>query len=29
MAEIVDRDLPITREVWDRARIKDHFLKHG
>ena len=25
MAEIVDRDLPITREVWDRARIKDHF----
>ena len=29
MAEIVDRDLPITREVWDRARIKDYFLKHG
>ena len=29
MAEIVDRDLPITREVWDRARIKDYFVKHG
>src|SRR5882724_9249439 len=29
MAEIVDRDLPITREVWDRARIKDYFQKHG
>jgi threonyl-tRNA synthetase len=29
MAEIVDRDLPIKREIWDRARIKDHFLKHG
>jgi threonyl-tRNA synthetase len=25
MAEIVDRELPITREVWDRARIKDYF----
>ena len=29
MAEIVDRDLPITREVWDRARIKDYFMQHG
>ena len=29
MAEIVDRNLPITREVWDRARIKEYFLKHG
>ncbi len=29
MAEIVDRNLPIVREVWDRARIKEHFLKHG
>jgi threonyl-tRNA synthetase len=29
MAEIVDRDLPITREVWDRARIKDYFVAHG
>ena len=28
MAEIVDRDLPITREVWDRAKIKDHFEQH-
>src|SRR4030095_2026317 len=23
MAEIVDRDLPVKREIWDRARIKD------
>ena len=29
MAEIVDRNLPITREVWDRAKIKDHFKQHG
>src|SRR5580693_6721276 len=29
MVEIVDRDLPITREVWDRARIKQHFIDHG
>ena len=29
MAEIVDRDLPIEREVWDRARLKKHFLEHG
>jgi threonyl-tRNA synthetase len=29
MAEIVDRDLPIEREVWDRARLKKHFLQHG
>jgi threonyl-tRNA synthetase len=29
MAEIVDRDLPITREVWDRARIKQYFIDHG
>ncbi|MBM3643758.1 MAG: threonine--tRNA ligase [Alphaproteobacteria bacterium] len=29
MAEIVDRDLPIVREVWDRARIKKHFVDNG
>jgi threonyl-tRNA synthetase len=29
MAEIVDRDLPIEREVWDRAKLKKHFLEHG
>ena len=29
MAEIVDRDLPIAREVWDRAKIKDYFVEHG
>ncbi len=29
MAEIVDRNLPIVREVWDRAKIKDYFKKHG
>lgn len=29
MAEIVDRDLPITREVWDRPRIKQYFVDHG
>ncbi|QQS14563.1 MAG: threonine--tRNA ligase [Rhodospirillales bacterium] len=29
MAEIVDRDLPIVREVWDRARLKRHFVDHG
>jgi threonyl-tRNA synthetase len=29
MAEIVDRDLPIEREVWDRARLKKFFVDHG
>jgi threonyl-tRNA synthetase len=29
MAEIVDRDLPIKREIWDRARIKKYFQEHG
>jgi len=29
MAEIVDRDLPIERSVWDRAQIKDYFVQHG
>src|SRR6478752_2738938 len=29
MAEIVDRDLPITREVWDRSKIKQYFVEHG
>ncbi|MBX3499333.1 MAG: threonine--tRNA ligase [Alphaproteobacteria bacterium] len=29
MAEIVDRDLPIEREVWDRARLKAFFVEHG
>ena len=29
MAEIVDRNLPITREIWDRAKIKDYFKQHG
>ncbi|TWT15089.1 threonine--tRNA ligase [Reyranella sp. CPCC 100927] len=29
MAEIVDRDLPIEREVWDRAQLKTYFLEHG
>src|SRR5262249_32659209 len=29
MAEIVDRDLPIKREVWDRARIMQYFVDHG
>ena len=29
MAEIVDRNLPIVREVWDRAKIKDYFKQHG
>ena len=29
MAEIVDRDLPINREVWDRAKIKKYFVEHG
>ena len=29
MAEIVDRDLPIEREVWDRARLKSWFKDHG
>ena len=29
MGEIVDRDLPIVREVWDRARIREHFQTHG
>ena len=29
MAEIVDRDLPITCEVWDRPKIKQYFVDHG
>ncbi len=29
MKEIVDRDLKIEREVWDRATLKKHFLDHG
>ena len=29
MAEIVDRNLPIKREVWDRAKIKQYFVDHG
>ncbi|MBV9833711.1 MAG: threonine--tRNA ligase [Alphaproteobacteria bacterium] len=29
MAEIVDRDLPIEREVWDRAKLKKFFVDHG
>src|ERR1700674_2157329 len=29
MAEIVDRNLPITREIWDRTKIKDYFKQHG
>ncbi len=29
MGEIVDRNLPIVREVWDRAQIKDYFVEHG
>ena len=29
MAEIVDRDLPIEREVWDRAKLKAFFVEHG
>src|ERR1700730_15072762 len=29
MAEIVDRNLPIVRDVWDRAKIKDYFKQHG
>ncbi|MBM3621097.1 MAG: threonine--tRNA ligase [Alphaproteobacteria bacterium] len=29
MAEIVDRDLPIEREVWDRAKLKKFFIDHG
>ncbi|HYD06955.1 MAG TPA: threonine--tRNA ligase, partial [Reyranella sp.] len=29
MAEIVDRDLPIERAVWDRAKIKQYFVDHG
>jgi threonyl-tRNA synthetase len=29
MAEIVDRDLPIEREIWDRAKLKNYFLEHG
>src|SRR5689334_14243764 len=28
-AEIVDRGLPITREIWNRAKIKDYFKAHG
>ncbi|MGQ0676224.1 MAG: threonine--tRNA ligase [Rhodospirillales bacterium] len=29
MREIVDRDEPIEREVWDRDRIKKYFVEHG
>ncbi|MCC7049958.1 MAG: TGS domain-containing protein, partial [Alphaproteobacteria bacterium] len=29
MKEIVDRDEAITREIWDRARIKQYFIDHG
>ena len=29
MGEIVDRDLPIVREVWDRPKIKQYFVDHG
>ena len=29
MGEIVDRNLPIVREVWDRAQIKNYFVEHG
>src|SRR5258708_36512542 len=29
MADAVDRNLPITREIWDRAKIKDYFNQHG
>ncbi len=29
MREIVDRDEPILREVWDRAKLKQWFLDHG
>jgi len=29
MKEIVDRDEPITREIWDRPRIKQYFQDHG
>jgi threonyl-tRNA synthetase len=29
MADIVDRDLPIVREVWDRPKIKQYFVDHG
>ncbi len=29
MKEIVKRDLPITREVWDRAQAIEHFSKAG
>ena len=29
MHEIVDRDEPITREIWDRARAIDYFLSIG
>ena len=29
MREIVDRDEPIEREVWDRDKIKKYFVEHG
>jgi threonyl-tRNA synthetase len=29
MREIVDRDEPITREIWDHARMKAHFQAEG
>src|ERR1700730_18584185 len=29
MAEIGTRNLPITRAIWDRAKIKDYFKQHG
>jgi threonyl-tRNA synthetase len=29
MREIVERDEPIEREVWDRAKIKAYFREHG
>ncbi|MBL8838531.1 MAG: threonine--tRNA ligase [Alphaproteobacteria bacterium] len=29
MREIVDRDEPIVREIWDRAKMKAYFVEHG
>jgi len=29
MREIVDRDEPIVREIWDRAKMKQYFVEHG
>jgi threonyl-tRNA synthetase len=29
MREIVDRDEPIEREIWDRPKLKRYFLDHG